>query len=70
MSTKSTEQAGMELLTLASKYGLSKICYVQKKNIVAVANVFCQSKMSHCQLHYFHTYMVTTLPVLQNANLL
>ena len=51
----------MELLTLASKYGLPKICYVEKKNIVAVANVFCQSKLSHCQLHYFHTYMVTTL---------
>ena len=60
----------MELLALASKYGLPKICYVEKKNIVAVANVFCQSKVSHCQLHYFHTYMVTTLPVLQNANLL
>ena len=46
MSTKSTEQAGMELLALASKYGLPKVCYVEKKNFVAVANVFCQSKVS------------------------
>ena len=60
----------MELLTVASKYGLPKICYVEKKNIVAVANVFCQSKLTHCQSQYFHTYMVTTLPVLQIANLL
>lgn len=46
------ELLNIKLLTLASKWGLLKICYDEKKNIVAaVANVFCQSKVLYCQLH-------------------